>query len=1128
MKLKVVILLTAILLLGLTSTYGQLQSNSPYALEFNNGHKIAVVPDGSSDAGTICIVWVNSVNGGPEGYIWYAESTDGGITWAKQRIDTQTSGEICLNPSIAIAPDGTRCVVWVEESTAFSYLRFSYKKSGESWQPPICMGGTMQFQEIPSIAVDNVGKIHISYRYWFLDMAESAYIYYLGFTIADISKFNFPGAFVTCLAGGLCYNGAYYFGTSAVATDGSNHPLVMWRGKSTVPYSSFDNGIYYNFNNGAWINGGVKISPSVDMPAVSGSGGTFFYGVWNSSTYIYFSSYDGSKDSWSPLELVNSGTSPVVTALNDNIIVAWENQGQIYYSERQGQNNWSSPVKISNSFKKSASPHIALSPDDKYLYVIWVEGDNAQYEIRFLKIHKGTDVFIRDCPWDVGSVPSSDACENGCNWVSPDIWLERPPGTWVPDPQVDEDNWLYCRVWNIGCQTAYNTTVQFYWNDFGLGWPPPIASWKAIGALLTIPTLAPGASTVVGPVTWHPTATEGSNHRCIFAKLSNSSDPDGSGWDSNWDNNIGWRNFTVQGMKCTTYPDTVICTAEVDLKVGNPDSLLVHNVFLDISLEDWPPSWKFELTSPDSLFSCIFEPHHPYCIFYSMGPWEVRDVTLTVTAPGGTENDTGTVHIKGTADGSPIGGVSVQVVPPKITRNKLEIGQIDSVNPGDIVSVPVLMKNPEEVGGFNLYIEFDPTVLYFKGVERGSGLPEGFEYFTYRQLPCPNCGCCKYKLQVLGLYDIKNLHQGVPIPPRDYQDTLFKIIFKVANDNNLRGFKIPIRWEWDPETCTENTKSDTSGYILYVSADTSQYNFNDCPTQPGSQVYPSICFIDGGIEIVTTGEKEIGDINLNGIPFDPGDVTLFSSYFIYGTEVFVIDPPLQIALTDINRDGFTLSLSDFIYMLRVILHDVSQPKPAPAEQVVTITAKRQNSHLTVSSDQPLGAALLLFNYTGEVKNLSSPFAINSNIENSKGELKLLVYMKDATGVSGELLRFQATGEIKLSKVEAVDNQGRTVKVVAAAKTIPEKFALYQNHPNPFNLETQISFDLPVNSKVSLKIYNITGQLVRTLIDKDMEAGQHKVIWDGKNQKGETVASGIYFYRLEAGDYVSVKKMGLVK
>jgi len=477
-----------------------------------------------------------------------------------------------------------------------------------------------------------------------------------------------------------------------------------------------------------------------------------------------------------------------------------------------------------------------------------------------------------------------------------------------------------------------------------------------------------------------------------------------------------------------------------------------------------------------------------------------------------------------------------KAVPPPSPRNKLEIGQIDSVNPGDIVPLPVLMKNPEEVGGFSFSIEYEPTSLALLSVKRGPILlakdsisgEYDFEFFTYRMYPCAGTGCNKYKVIILGLYDLKDKHPGKPVPPRDQQDTLFYIEFKVAQDNNLRGFKIPVKWEWDEETCTENTKSDPTGNILYVSLDTTQYNFNDCPIQPGSQVYPSIYFIDGGIQIATTGEKEIGDINLNGIPFDPGDVTLFSSYFIYGVQVFVIDPPLQIALTDINWDGFTLTLSDFIYMLRVMLHDVSQPKPAPGEQVVTITAKRQNSHLTVSSDQPLGAALLLFNYTGEVKNLSSPFAINSNIGKSRDELRVLVYMKDTGGISGELLRFQATGEIKLSKVEAVDNQGRTVKVVATAKAIPDKFALYQNYPNPFNLETQISFDLPVNSKVSLKIYNITGQLVRTIIDRDMEAGEHKVIWDGKNQKGETVASGIYFYRLEAGDYVSVKKMGLVK
>jgi len=221
-------------------------------------------------------------------------------------------------------------------------------------------------------------------------------------------------------------------------------------------------------------------------------------------------------------------------------------------------------------------------------------------------------------------------------------------------------------------------------------------------------------------------------------------------------------------------------------------------------------------------------------------------------------------------------------------------------------------------------------------------------------------------------------------------------------------------------------------------------------------------------------------------------------------------------------------LSDFIYMLRIILGDVSPPKPTPAEEVVTLTAKRQNSHLTVSSDQPLGGVLLVFNYTGEVKNLRSPFATNSNIEVSQDELRVLVYMKDVSGILGELLSFQSTGQVNLRKVEAVDQYGRAIKVATAVKTIPEKFALYQNYPNPFNLETQISFDLPVNCRVSLKIYNITGQLVRTLIDKDLEAGTHKLIWDGKNESGEEVASGIYFYRLKAGDYVSVKKMGMVK
>ena len=89
-------------------------------------------------------------------------------------------------------------------------------------------------------------------------------------------------------------------------------------------------------------------------------------------------------------------------------------------------------------------------------------------------------------------------------------------------------------------------------------------------------------------------------------------------------------------------------------------------------------------------------------------------------------------------------------------------------------------------------------------------------------------------------------------------------------------------------------------------------------------------------------------------------------------------------------------------------------------------------------------------------------------------------------------------------------------------------ALYPNFPNPFNPETTISFSLAKATSTNLRIYNLKGQLVRNLLAKDMPKGDHKIVWNGLDDKGLPVSSGIYMYRLEAGDYTRSLKMVLMK
>ncbi len=94
--------------------------------------------------------------------------------------------------------------------------------------------------------------------------------------------------------------------------------------------------------------------------------------------------------------------------------------------------------------------------------------------------------------------------------------------------------------------------------------------------------------------------------------------------------------------------------------------------------------------------------------------------------------------------------------------------------------------------------------------------------------------------------------------------------------------------------------------------------------------------------------------------------------------------------------------------------------------------------------------------------------------------------------------------------------------------IPTEFDLQQNYPNPFNPETTIRYQLPEASDVALTIYNLQGQLVRILVNESKKAGYHQVVWDAKNNTGNGVPSGVYLYRIQAGDFTNVKKLTLLR
>ena len=93
-------------------------------------------------------------------------------------------------------------------------------------------------------------------------------------------------------------------------------------------------------------------------------------------------------------------------------------------------------------------------------------------------------------------------------------------------------------------------------------------------------------------------------------------------------------------------------------------------------------------------------------------------------------------------------------------------------------------------------------------------------------------------------------------------------------------------------------------------------------------------------------------------------------------------------------------------------------------------------------------------------------------------------------------------------------------------TLPAGFCLYQNHPNPFSTETRIAFVVPCQTHITIEVYDLMGRRVAALVDEQIQAGQHQVIWTGRDDRNRQVGSGVYFYQLRADRYTTRRKMVL--
>lgn len=481
----------------------------------------------------------------------------------------------------------------------------------------------------------------------------------------------------------------------------------------------------------------------------------------------------------------------------------------------------------------------------------------------------------------------------------------------------------------------------------------------------------------------------------------------------------------------------------------------------------------------------------------------------------------------------------------------LKVGVVRDAQQGKHVYIPIIKDaGSEEIRGFDLLLAYDARALSFMGATANPKIYDRpgdyeWEYFTYRFGALGNDSLGPSgTLRIVSIADQNN---GGHHPKRctiEDNTVFFTLDFFVSDDRNLECQFTPVRFYW--ADCGDNTIAfsfrDEGQYEIKMGISEHVFDFegsdltdtsrtfrtfcgapDTCLSKQGNKAIRWIDFYNGGIDIYCD-EYEFdptGDVNSNGIAYEIGDLVVFFNYFLVGLAAFTINEEEEIAATDINKDGVPLTVQDYQQLANRINGEAISNSTIFSELKIMITDS--TFRIDYSSRIPVSVIWFWFyapdraidwpdevaysTYWGDTIKPIAPsrgHTLDSSVMEFKyyGTPPTLVYC-EAAGINGENIKFKIINEV-----------------------LPKNFVLHQNHPNPFNSSTAITFDLPTLANWSLDIINANGQKIRTFLDENI--GSLTILWDGKDENGMDSPSGVYLYRLRAGAFSESKKMLLLK
>jgi hypothetical protein len=502
---------------------------------------------------------------------------------------------------------------------------------------------------------------------------------------------------------------------------------------------------------------------------------------------------------------------------------------------------------------------------------------------------------------------------------------------------------------------------------------------------------------------------------------------------------------------------------------------------LDTSGQSWLSVYPTAGTAPTSV--------EVVCHTTGLDPG-MHTATITVTAPG--------------ASGSPADvTVHFEIIPGDIPERDTVRVASGVAQPGDQLAIPVYLHNINELAAFTVPLAFDPLVLQCDSISfEGTRI----DYINVTQANIDN--------------ETGRVLFGMVVFLEEYLS---------PGDGEIAWLHMTVNSEAEEQvTVIDSAFFPPAGEFLLF--------------DPESQaIHPE--FVQSNIFIA---------LNMSGDADGTGEINVGDCVFLVGHIFKGQRPPIPIEAGDANADD-NVNVGDVVFLISYIFkggpppgYAKAQISPSPIYYRVEQVAIGDNTelHLLLDTDLPLGGIQfdipdpvgfisLKTPRTGDLVNGMTIYQGNTG----KGYRFGIFDMQGVGTISpGDGLVFRVGYEgfdvIDIKSLRVFDEYGSEMPTQYGIREktdpVPMTYNLAQNYPNPFNPSTTIKYSTVKAGHVELVVFNVLGRRVKDLVDDPRNAGMHSVVWDGTNNAGHQVASGVYFYRLKTGEFTQSKKMTLIK